>query len=127
MRFTPRSKANHQRNGRLATNVRANINCILLTACDLQAPRVEGRRQQRQLPGAEVKHVSVWRQLTILSQRNLAILMRDRASLTLMLAIAPVLGLLDFFIWPRNVFDVKDDAQGSDDALRECAHCHYGW
>ena len=79
---------------------------------DLQAPRVEGRRQQRQLPGAEVKHVSVWRQLTILSQRNLAILMRDRASLTLMLAIAPVLGLLDFFIWPRNVFDAKDgDAQ----------------
>jgi ABC-type multidrug transport system ATPase subunit len=77
-------------------------------------PPVEGRRQQRQqqLPGAEVKHVSFWRQLQILSQRNLAILMRDRASLALMLAIAPILGLLDFFLWPRNVFDTKNgDAQ----------------
>lgn len=79
---------------------------------DSQAPRVERRQQQWQLPGAEVKHVSSWQQLKILSQRNLAILMRDRASLTLMLAIAPVVGLLDFFIWPRNVFDRQDgDAQ----------------
>jgi len=74
MRFTPRS-ANHQKNGRLATNVRANINCILLTACRLA--RVEGRRQQQQLPGAEVKHVCL--ATHYLSQRNLAILMRDQA------------------------------------------------
>ncbi len=70
------------------------------------------RRRQQQLPGAEVKHVSFWRQLQILSQRNLAILLRDRASLILMLAIAPILGLLDFFLWPRQVFDTQEgDAQ----------------
>lgn len=74
----------------------------------------QGRRftRQQQLPGAKVKQVSFWRQLQILSGRNLAILMRDRASLILMLAIAPLLGLLDFFLWPRKVFDTKDgDAQ----------------
>ena len=54
------------------------------------------------------KHISSWQQFLILSRRNLNILIRDRASLILMLAIAPILGLLDFFIWKPNMFDVRD-------------------
>lgn len=69
-------------------------------------------QRQQQLPGAAVKQVSFWRQFQILSGRNLTILLRDRASLILMLAIAPLLGLLDFFLWQRQVFDPKEgDAQ----------------
>lgn len=63
-------------------------------------------RPRQQLPGGMVKQVSVWQQLLILSQRNLAILTRDRAGLILMLAVAPILGALDFFTWQNNLFDV---------------------
>jgi ABC-type multidrug transport system ATPase subunit len=45
-----------------------------------------------------------WRQFVILSARNLAILTQDRANLLLILAIAPLLGLLDFITWKRSVF-----------------------
>ncbi|NET60432.1 MAG: FHA domain-containing protein [Symploca sp. SIO2E6] len=65
------------------------------------------KRPRTQLPGAVVKRISSWRQFLILSQRNLAILIRDRASLILMLAVAPILGLLDFFAWNQNLFDVQ--------------------
>ncbi len=68
-------------------------------------------RPAQQAPGAKVKRVSAWGQFLILSQRNLAILMRDRASLILMLALAPLLGLLDFVMWKRHIFDIeKGDA-----------------
>ncbi len=63
-------------------------------------------RQQR--PGSQVKGISSWRQFLILSQRNLAILLRDRASLVLMLAIAPILGLLDFVTWKPNLLDTRN-------------------
>ena len=59
-------------------------------------------------PGAQVKRISSWRQFLILSQRNLAILLRDRTSLILMLAVAPILGLLDFFAWPQRIFDTTE-------------------
>ncbi|NEP60602.1 MAG: FHA domain-containing protein [Symploca sp. SIO2G7] len=65
------------------------------------------KRPQKQVPGAIVKHISSWRQFLILSQRNLAILLRDRASLILMLAVAPILGLLDFCAWNQKLFDVQ--------------------
>lgn len=53
----------------------------------------------------QTQHISPWRQFWILTQRNLAILKRDRASLVLMLAIAPILGFLDFFTWQSQIFD----------------------
>ena len=76
----------------------------------LETLKAKGRssRLRQQLPGAQVKRISSWRQFLILSQRNLAILMRDRASLVLMLAIAPILGLLDFVTWKRNLFDIRN-------------------
>ena len=58
------------------------------------------------------KWISSWRQFLILSRRNLNILIRDRASLILMLAIAPILGVLDLFIWKHEMFDIKDGDPG---------------
>jgi ABC-type multidrug transport system ATPase subunit/pSer/pThr/pTyr-binding forkhead associated (FHA) protein len=78
-----------------------------------EGPLAAGRmRPVRQTPATGVKHVSAWRQLAILSRRSLAILTRDRASLALMLAIAPLIGLLDFVTWQRNLFDVRDGNAG---------------
>lgn len=80
-------------------------------------PPVSNRVPQRSfqpLPGGQVKRVSAWQQFLILSSRNLAILVQDKVSLWLMVAIAPLLGLLDFLLWPRHLFDVeKGDAQQS--------------
>lgn len=58
-------------------------------------------------PGTQVKRVSSWQQFWVLSQRNLTILQRDRASLILMLAVGPILGFLDFFAWQHNLFNVE--------------------
>ncbi len=51
------------------------------------------------------------RQFLILSARNLRILTQDRASLLLMLALAPVIGLMDF-IWGNKLFDVNEGDAG---------------
>uniref|UniRef100_B8HVR2 FHA modulated ABC efflux pump with fused ATPase and integral membrane subunits n=1 Tax=Cyanothece sp. (strain PCC 7425 / ATCC 29141) TaxID=395961 RepID=B8HVR2_CYAP4 len=51
------------------------------------------------------KGVPAWRQFLILTQRNLTILFQDRVSLALMLALAPLLGVLDFVMWKRDLFD----------------------
>jgi ABC-type multidrug transport system ATPase subunit len=64
-----------------------------------------GRERRSQLPGAAVKQVSALRQLFILSQRNLSILFRDKASLALMLLIAPLIGMNDFMMWKKGAFD----------------------
>ncbi len=55
---------------------------------------------------------SFWRQLLILSHRNLTILFQDHASLLLLLVIAPLLGLLDFVLWKRDLFDVATGDSG---------------
>jgi ABC-type multidrug transport system ATPase subunit len=55
------------------------------------------------VPGARVKRISGLGQFLILSKRNIAILMRDRIGLALMLAVAPMLGLLDFAAWPKKL------------------------
>jgi ABC-type multidrug transport system ATPase subunit len=52
------------------------------------------------------------RQWWILSQRNLTLLTQDRASLLTTLAIAPLLGLLDFAMWKRDVFDASTGDAG---------------
>jgi ABC-type multidrug transport system ATPase subunit len=64
------------------------------------------KRLRQAAPGANVKRASSWQQFVVLSQRNLAILMRDRISLVLMLAVAPLLGLLDFSAWPRTLLSL---------------------
>lgn len=65
-----------------------------------------GRRSDRAAPG--FKRISALRQFIILSRRNLDILVRDRASLVLMLMLAPVIGVMDFFTWKPTLFDSKD-------------------
>lgn len=45
------------------------------------------------------------RQFRILFQRSLAILRQDRPSFLFLLAVAPILGILDFVMWRRNMFD----------------------
>ncbi len=52
----------------------------------------------------QAQKTSALKQLQILSARNLKILFQDKVSLTMMLALAPVLGLMNF-IWGRNIFD----------------------
>lgn len=58
------------------------------------------------------KRVSALREFAILSQRNLAILIQDKASLFLMLAVAPILGLLDFVTWKRDIFSLETGNAG---------------
>jgi ABC-type multidrug transport system ATPase subunit/predicted component of type VI protein secretion system len=58
-------------------------------------------RQRRKRP------VSAFRQLWILSARNLRIMAQDKLGLALMLAIAPLIGLMDF-IWGKSLFDIVD-------------------
>jgi ABC-type multidrug transport system ATPase subunit len=64
-------------------------------------------RSRGKIPVSNIKQASAWKQFLILSQRNIAILMRDRVSLVLMLAIAPILGILDFATWKRELFDIE--------------------
>ncbi|MEO0375808.1 MAG: FHA domain-containing protein [Cyanobacteria bacterium P01_A01_bin.17] len=68
----------------------------------------QGKRLRQQTPGANVKRVSAWKQFLILSQRNLAILGRDRINLMLMLAVAPLIGLLDLMTWRKPLFSTAD-------------------
>ena len=58
--------------------------------------------------GQSRKQVSGWKQFVVLSKRNLRILTRDRFSLGLMLAAAPLVGMLSVvlaFVLGRNPFD----------------------
>ena len=73
-----------------------------------QMSQPQGKRLRQQLPGAQVKRISAWKQFLILSQRNLAILMRDRINLLLMLALAPLIGLLDLMTWRKPLFSTSD-------------------
>jgi ABC transport system ATP-binding/permease protein len=65
-----------------------------------------GRRQPSWVP-RRARGSSAWRQFLVLSHRNLMILLQDRVSLALMLLISPLLGLMDFLMVRRNVFDVN--------------------
>jgi ABC-type multidrug transport system ATPase subunit/pSer/pThr/pTyr-binding forkhead associated (FHA) protein len=68
----------------------------------------KARSTERKVPTANTQQISSWQQFLILIRRNLDILLQDRISLVLMLAIAPILGILDFFIWDRHMFDLTD-------------------
>ncbi|MGC9524348.1 MAG: FHA domain-containing protein [Limnospira sp.] len=75
---------------------------------DVQQSETSRTRPSKQAPAAQLKRVSGWRQFLILSKRNWAIFMRDRASLILMLAIAPILGILDLLTWNSEMFDTTE-------------------
>lgn len=66
--------------------------------------QTQGASKRRHTPW-ENQGSSFWRQLLLLSHRNLTILWQDRISLILLLTVAPVLGLLDFILWQRDIFD----------------------
>jgi ABC-type multidrug transport system ATPase subunit/pSer/pThr/pTyr-binding forkhead associated (FHA) protein len=59
-------------------------------------------------PGGKVRRSSSWSQFWILSGRYLHIIRRDKKTLVLLLAISPVLGVLDFVTWQRDLFDPVD-------------------
>ena len=54
---------------------------------------------------ATVRRASGWNQFLILCQRYLTLVAADRKTLLLLLALAPLLGLLDFVIWKRSMLD----------------------
>jgi len=67
-----------------------------------------GQRPSTTTAKANTQQVSPWRQFLILTRRNFDIILQDRISLALMLAIAPILGVLDFSIWDRQMFDLNE-------------------
>lgn len=69
-----------------------------------------GAARVRAQKKAGTQKVSALQQFFILSSRNLKIILQDRVSLALMLALAPGIGLLDF-MWGRKLYDpIKGDA-----------------
>jgi ABC transport system ATP-binding/permease protein len=77
----------------------------------LQAAQVElGKGTPVAARQRPVKRISALQQFLILSARNLNIMFQDKASLALMLALSPVIGLADF-MWGRQLFSpVQGDA-----------------
>jgi ABC transport system ATP-binding/permease protein len=79
----------------------------------LPTPALAGRSGRAAAAGpGNLKRSAGWRQFLILTQRNFAVLLRDRLSLALMLTIAPILGVLDLVTWNRNLFDVQSGNPG---------------
>lgn len=60
---------------------------------------------------AAPRRVSALRQFLILSMRNLRIMTQDKASLALMLALSPLIGLMDF-MWGHKLFDPTEGDPG---------------
>jgi len=65
-----------------------------------------GAQAPRQLPRKRPQ-AGVLRQFIILSARNLKIMMQDKFGLALMLALAPMIGVMDF-IWGTQLFDLRN-------------------
>lgn len=77
---------------------------------DSPAPQQKHTASEQRTSPVGRRGISGFRQFGILSRRNLNILMQDKVSLALMLAIAPLLGLEDF-VWGRGLSDpVTGDA-----------------
>jgi ABC-type multidrug transport system ATPase subunit len=60
---------------------------------------------------ASSKGISALRQFFVLSKRNLSILTQDKATLALMLAVSPLIGLTDF-MWGGTLFDPVEGDPG---------------
>lgn len=76
------------------------------------AEQVVGASQEDRMGGVR-RNVSSLRQFLILSSRNLRILFRDRFSLALMLAAAPLVGLLDVILAALMGSDPFDVSEGN--------------
>ncbi len=61
-------------------------------------------QQAQKVQKSKIRRVSPLRQFIILSARNTSILVKDRISLGMMLALAPILGIFNI-IWGSNLFD----------------------
>ena len=72
------------------------------------APASAGRQAARPAP----RGTSALTQLSILSRRSLTILYRDKASLVLMLLIAPIIGAIDLITWRKGLFDSQGGNAG---------------
>ena len=61
-------------------------------------------------PGSSTKRGSSLRQFSVLSRRNISVLLRDRLSLMLMLLVPPVIASLFFMFWRKGLFaaDIGD-------------------
>lgn len=70
------------------------------------------KKSKAKLSKPKANNISAWRQFSILLQRNLTILRQDRASLVLILALSPILGLFDFVMWKRTMFDTTEGEPG---------------
>lgn len=62
-----------------------------------------GRATAAALPA--VRRASSLEEFLVLSRRQLDIVFRDRKTAALLLLLAPILGILDFVVWERHVFD----------------------
>lgn len=56
-------------------------------------------------PPSTVRRASAWSQFLILCRRYLVLVAADRKTLILVLALAPLLGALDFVLWKGTTFD----------------------
>ena len=64
------------------------------------------RRRRRGAPGARTRHSSSWNQFVILSSRYLTIIrQRQEDGAAAPPCLSPLLGVLDFVTWKRNLFD----------------------
>ena len=76
--------------------------------------RIQELKEQQRTPAPvpvpkarRKRQVSALRQFWILSARNLRIMAQDKIGLALMLAIAPLIGVMDF-IWGKTLFDIVE-------------------
>jgi ABC transport system ATP-binding/permease protein len=70
--------------------------------------RTDNPREPAQIEHSQPSNASSWRQFRLLLHRSLTILFQDRVSFFFLMAVAPILGLLDFVLWRRDMFDVTD-------------------
>jgi ABC transport system ATP-binding/permease protein len=85
-------------------------------AVDGASPSPQREAAPRPVRAAPSRQISGLRQFLILSSRNLKILTRDRASLILMLAAAPLVAMLDLLlsaIMGRNIFDYHEGSMAN--------------
>lgn len=95
-----RGKPNEWRERYLQSSVYAEI----MGTDSYQTKGRDKKGQQSEKLHTTKRRLSSLRQFFILSARNLKIMTQDKVSLAMMLALAPILGLMDF-IWGRDLFD----------------------
>ena len=64
-----------------------------------------GKASSKNLVSPQTSNTSVFSQFLILLQRNFLVLFSDRVSTFLVIAITPILGILDLLTWDKNIFD----------------------